>query len=130
MVEKIINVPDGVNVTINEREVTVKGPKGEVKKNFDDPRYNKLISLAKEGNVLKISSGSDKRKVKAVVGTLGTHITNMAIGVTDGFKYTMKVYYSHFPISVSVKGSEVHIKNFIGEKGARIAKIIGTATIS
>ena len=41
------------------------------------------------------------------------------------FKYTMKIFYSHFPMSVSVKDNEVHVRNFLGEKGARIAKIAG-----
>lgn len=130
MVEKIVTIPDGVNVNIREREIIVKGPKGEIRKDFDDPRYNNVISISKDGSTLKISAASEKRKVKALVGTLSKHVTNMALGVTNGFKYTMKVYYSHFPISISVKDSEVHIKNFIGEKGARIAKIIGKATVN
>lgn len=130
MVERIINIPEGVDAAINNREIIVKGPKGELKKDFDDPRYNKAVEISKEDSTIKIVSVSDKRKIKALVGTLGKHITNMIRGVTNGYKYTMKVYYSHFPIAISVKGNEVHIKNFIGEKGARIAKIVGTATVS
>ncbi len=130
MVERIINIPDGVEAAINEREVVVKGPKGQVVRDFNDPRYNKIISISRDGNTVKISSESDKRKIKAIAGTISRHVSNMILGVTTGFRYTMKVYYSHFPISVSVKDDEVHIKNFIGEKGARIAKIVGSASVN
>src|SRR3989338_3359244 len=130
MVERIVNIPDGVDIAIKNREIIVKGPKGEIRKDFDDPRYNETVKISKEGNTIKISSASDKRKVKALVGTFGQHIINMARGVTNGYKYTMKVYYSHFPISITVKDDEVHIKNFIGEKGARIAKIIGNVSVN
>ncbi len=130
MVEKTITIPDGVNIDIKDREIIVKGPKGEIRRSFDDPRHNEIVSISRQGNEIKIASDSDKRKIKALVGTLSRHVTNMALGVSNGFKYTMKVYYSHFPISISVKGDEVHIKNFIGEKGARIAKVIGKANVN
>jgi len=127
--EKTIDVPDGVDVAIHERAITVKGPKGELKRDFDNPRYNKIISMSKSGNTVKISSESDKRKIKAVIGTISKHVNNMIIGVTNGFTYKMKIHYSHFPISISVNGNEVHIKNFIGEKSARIAKIRGNTSV-
>jgi large subunit ribosomal protein L6 len=41
----------------------------------------------------------------------------------------MKVCYSHFPVQVSVVGSEVSIVNFLGEKKARKAKIIGNTKV-
>ncbi len=130
MVERIINIPDGVDVAVNEREVAVKGPKGQLARDFNDPRYNKTISISKDGSAIKISSESDKRKMKALVGTISRHLNNMILGVTDGYVYTMKIYYAHFPISISVVKNEVHIKNFIGEKGARIAKIVGAASVN
>lgn len=130
MVERIIAIPDGVEVSVNKREVAVKGPKGQLTRDFNDPRYNKVVSISKDGSTIKIISESDKRKMKAIVGTISRHLSNMVLGVTDGYVYTMKVYYSHFPISISVKDKEVHIKNFIGEKGARIAKILGTVSVN
>ena len=130
MVEKIINIPEGVEIAVDEREILVKGPKGEIRKNFDYPRYNKVVSISRSVNAVKVSSESDKRKIKAIVGTFSRHISNMILGVTKGFRCTMKVYYSHFPISVSVKGNEVHIKNFIGEKGARVANIVGSVSVN
>jgi len=40
----------------------------------------------------------------------------MIHGVTDGWEYTMEVYYAHFPMQVTVEGDEVVIENFLGEK--------------
>jgi large subunit ribosomal protein L6 len=53
----------------------------------------------------------------------------MLKGVTDGFIYKMKIVYSHFPISVEVKGKEVLIKNFTGERSPRKAHIIGYTSV-
>merc|ERR1712010_276248 len=51
-----------------------------------------------------------------------SHIENMIIGVTKGFKYKMRFVYAHFPINVAItnKDSRVEIRNFLGEKVVRI----------
>ena len=60
-----------------------------------------------------------------MIGTIVAHLNNMFIGVTSGYKYTLKIFYTHFPINITVKDREIQIRNFLGEKGARIAKITG-----
>jgi large subunit ribosomal protein L6 len=52
----------------------------------------------------------------------------MANGVISGYSHKLKILFSHFPISVEVKGKEMLIKNFLGEKQPRKAKIIGAQT--
>ena len=64
-----------------------------------------------------------------MVGTIAAHIKNMIKGVTEGFEYKLKVHYTHFPVTVSVEGDKVLIKNFLGEKHPRIAKIVGNAKV-
>ena len=54
----------------------------------------------------------------------------MIKGVTDGFVYQMKVVYSHFPMKVSVKGNELVIENFLGEKHPRKAKLYGDVKVN
>jgi len=56
-------------------------------------------------------------------------IKNMIIGVTKGFTYKLKIVFAHFPITVKVKGNQVHIENFYGERSPRIAQIIGNSKI-
>lgn len=127
--EKRIAIPEKVEIKIEDRKVIVKGPKGELLKNFDNPKFNKAITIENDGEFV-IKTESEERKIKAMVGTIASHVKNMITGVTTGFKYTMKIFYSHFPMSVTVKDSEIHVKNFLGEKGARIAKISGKTEIS
>jgi large subunit ribosomal protein L6 len=125
---KDVEIPDGVEVTVNEREITVKGPKGEIKRDFDNPRFNSFIEL-KSGKKFIATPTNDRKLVRAVSGTITAHVKNMIIGVTKGHRYRMKIYYSHFPINVEVKDKEIYIKNFLGEKAPRIASIIGETDV-
>ncbi len=63
------------------------------------------------------------RETVAAIRTICSHIENMIIGVTKGFKYKMRFCYAHFPINVSsVKDGNidvVEIRNFLGEKKVR-----------
>jgi large subunit ribosomal protein L6 len=53
----------------------------------------------------------------------------MCVGVQHGYEYTLKIVYSHFPMTVEVKGDTVFIKNFIGERGMRAARLIGDVQV-
>jgi large subunit ribosomal protein L6 len=53
----------------------------------------------------------------------------MIIGVTYGWRYEMKVFFTHFPISLEQKGSDILVKNFLGEKSMRHAKILGKTKV-
>ncbi|MEM4481175.1 MAG: 50S ribosomal protein L6 [Desulfurococcaceae archaeon] len=123
-----IKVPENVSVELSEMEVKVKGPKGEVKRDFSHAR-GVLISL-KEGEILVEAYRAD-RKLKALVGTIAAHIRNMITGVTKGFRYKMKIVYSHFPMSVAVDNENrvIRVKNFLGEKADRIARIYGNVKV-
>jgi len=59
------------------------------------------------------------RKQLASVRTVCSHISNMFVGVTQGFLYKMRFVYSHFPINVTVNAGNVEIRNFLGEKRVR-----------
>ena len=84
--------------------------------------------MQSEGKII-LKTDSEKRKVRAMVGTIAAHLKNMLLGVSDGYSYELKIIYSHFPITVSSKDSTVEIKNFLGEKGMRKADILGTCNI-
>jgi large subunit ribosomal protein L9e len=56
--------------------------------------------------------------------TVGSHINNMFVGVTKGFKYKMRFCYAHFPINVSAVGDTVEIRNFLGEKNVRRIELL------
>lgn len=128
MIEKKIAIPKDVVVEIDNRMIRIEGPKGELNKDFDNPLFNDVVDIEKDGEIV-IKSDSDNRKIKAMVGTIYSHINNMILGITIGFRYTMRIFYSHFPMSITVKDQMVEIRNFLGEKGARIANIIGDTAV-
>jgi large subunit ribosomal protein L6 len=86
--------------------------------------------MVKDGNNLKLSIENPRRTEAALVGTISAHVNNMIKGVTVGFVYKMKIVFVHFPTSVKVVGKEVHIENFIGERKARIASILGDTKVT
>ncbi|MCX8198150.1 MAG: 50S ribosomal protein L6 [Candidatus Micrarchaeota archaeon] len=114
-----MKIPDGAKVSVEGSKVTVSGPKGTLSRVF--PGAGASIQL-KDG---ELSVSADKRMAR----TIETHIQNMAIGVTSGYSKKLKALYSHFPISTEVKGQEILIKNFLGEKQPRKAKIVGQTKV-
>ena len=130
MAEKAVQIPEGIEVKI-EREgsraaiLVVKGPKGELKREFSHPSAKLEI---KEGIVV-FSASSDRKKDRAIVGTWAAHFKNMCAGVSGGWEARLKVVYSHFPMKLSVEGNKVIIGNFLGQRKNREAKIAGRARV-
>ena len=129
VIEKKIDVPTEVTVTIDARTIHVKGPKGTIIKKFSDPRYDSYIKLKKEDHTIIVTSSSERKKVKALLGTMASGIQKMIIGVTSGYTYTMKIFFVHFPMNITVKDNTIQIKNFLGEKTLRTAQIHGNVHV-
>jgi large subunit ribosomal protein L6 len=127
-VYETIEIPNGVSVEVNGLQVRVKGPKGEIVKDFS---HAKGVGIRVEENKVIVEAFMADRKLKALVGTIAAHIRNMITGVTKGYRYKLKVIYSHFPVTVVVdeKNKIIRIKNFLGEKADRIAKIYGNVKV-
>jgi large subunit ribosomal protein L6 len=123
--EKRFEIPSDCQVTVEENTITVSGPKGTLSRNFPEPR----VQIKMEGNEVIASTEISRKKTRALVGTVLAHTRNMCIGVLHGYEYTMKIVYSHFPMTVEVKDDTFFIKNFIGERGMRSARIIGDVQI-
>jgi large subunit ribosomal protein L6 len=124
-ITKSIPIPPDVTIKIAGDLLTVMGPKGTQKRRFSHPRITITIS----DDTVLVESVMAKKKESAIVGTWEAHISNMIEGVTKGFRYTMKVVYSHFPIKTLLKGNEFIIDNFLGERHPRKAKIVGDTKV-
>ncbi|MCX8200413.1 MAG: 50S ribosomal protein L6, partial [Candidatus Micrarchaeota archaeon] len=111
--------PTGISVSVGAESISVKGPKGEVQVSY--PR--KKVSVKVEGNKISITGP------KVLVNTQSAHIRNAFTGVTSGHKQVMKAVFAHFPMKIEVKGDTVYIKNFLGEKTDRVAKIEGETKV-
>jgi large subunit ribosomal protein L6 len=81
-----IKIPKGVTVTADGTTVTVKGPKGELKKKFHDD----LAIKVENGDVI-VTRPSDESAHKALHGLTRTLIANMVEGVTAGFSKTLEI---------------------------------------
>lgn len=122
--KKPIAIPAGVDVKINGSEVTVKGPKGELKNTF-----NADIGIAVENNEIIVTRPSDDKEHRALHGLTRTLIANMVEGVSNGYKKELEVNgvgyraqkqgknlvmnlgYSHQVIMPEVDGITIEVPN-------------------
>lgn len=117
-----VKIPRKVAVEVNGRTVTVTGPKGSLKQNFD----HISITLTKLGKrTVKLDMYYASRKQLACVKSVQSHIRNMVTGVTEGYKYIMRFAYSHFPINVAISSDKkrLEIRNYLGERRVRFVTI-------
>jgi len=119
-VARQVEIPEGVDASVTDSVVTVKGPKGQISKKIWYPG----IEVRKDDSHLIVNSSIGNKRQRAMVGTLVAHIDNMIQGVTQGYEYKMKIVYSHFPIQIKASGQELVINNFLGERRARSAKLL------
>lgn len=125
-VTKTIKVPQGVEVSVDGRLVTVKGQKGTLTRNFSDAP----VSIQSKGGEVSVETTWPRKKEASLVGTIHSHINNMITGVTKGFTYKLKVVFAHFPVTVKVKDETIIIENFTGERSPRITKIKGDVKVT
>lgn len=113
--------PRSVDVEIASRVVKVKGPRGELTRDFKHIN----MDLRKDGDKnIRVDVWFANRKQLSCVRTVCSHIDNMIVGVTRGFIYKMRFVYSHFPINVTQNGNTVEIRNFLGEKRVRKVELL------
>ena len=143
---RIITIPEGVTITLENNEVVVKGPKGELKQVM-----LKDITMKQENNEIILERKNEA--AKAMHGTMNALISNMITGVTKGYekaleiigvgyrfnvqgkKLTINAGYSH-PVEMevpegltveSVSNTEITVKGIdkvlVGEFAANIRKV-------
>jgi large subunit ribosomal protein L6 len=81
-----INVPNGVDVTIDGATVRVKGPKGEL-------AYALVgdVSVARDGDTLTVTRADDTRGSRSLHGLQRSLISNMVVGVSEGFSKELEI---------------------------------------
>jgi large subunit ribosomal protein L6 len=84
--KKPIDLPNGVDVKIDGATVTVKGPRGELKRSFDS-----RMSVAREDGRLVVKRASDEREERALHGLTRALLANMVTGVSMGFTKVLEI---------------------------------------
>lgn len=145
---RILTIPENVNVEINNNIVTVKGPKGEL-----TCPIAKNISVSVQDGKVTVKRANEDKVTKQMHGTTNANIKNMIIGVSEGYKkgleiigvgyrftpkgntLTINAGYSHpvdmeVPTGLSIKGisnTEIEIEGIdkcaVGEFAANIRKV-------
>ncbi|GGJ29022.1 50S ribosomal protein L6 [Paenibacillus hunanensis] len=83
---KPIEVPSGVEVTLNNTTLTVKGPKGSLSRELHQD-----MKVVIEGNVITIERPSDNKLHRSLHGTTRSVVSNMVSGVTTGFSKALEL---------------------------------------
>merc|ERR1711981_220541 len=111
-----IKIPDDVELTVKSRVVSVKGARGELSKSFHHMDVD--LKHSKDANTITVVKWFGKKKELSAIKTVCSHITNLFLGVTVGFKYKMRLVYAHFPVNVGIadNGEHITVMNFIGQK--------------
>lgn len=118
---RYVEIPSEVEVTLKGRQVTVKGKRGEIQRDF---RHLTLdMRKTNDGQKIRVDLWFGNRKQLACVRTVCSHIENMITGVRYGYRYKMRFVYAHFPINVLYENGVVEIRNFLGEKRVRRVKL-------
>ena len=95
-----VALPAGVNVTVANGVITVKGPKGELKQTFHDE-----IDIKVEGTEVVLTTKNDAKQTNAYHGLYRSLINNMVKGVTEGFTKTLVI--TGVGYRAEVKGKEL-----------------------
>ena len=83
---KPITVPEGVEVTLNDNHIVVKGPKGTLEKDL-----HKNMTVTMEGNTITVTRPNDEAVNRSLHGLTRTLISNMIEGVVNEFKRNLEI---------------------------------------
>ncbi|MEK7569158.1 MAG: 50S ribosomal protein L6 [Patescibacteria group bacterium] len=79
--KKGVTIPTGTTVTQNDTMVTVKGPLGELSRDFTGP-----VDIKIEGSAIVFTPKNSSKDAKALWGTYASHLVNMVAGVNKAFE--------------------------------------------
>lgn len=102
--KKPITVPSGVEFTVKDNVVTVKGPKGTLTKEF-----NKDLVIKLENAEVIVERPNDEPAVRAIHGTTRALINNMVKGVSEGFRITLNLVGVGYRAAAKGKGLEISL---------------------
>jgi large subunit ribosomal protein L6 len=98
---KPISVPSGVEVAIDGQTIRVKGPKGELSHVVAEPI---TVERGDDGQ-LYVNRPNDERKAKELHGLSRTLVSNMIVGVTEGYRKTLEINGTGY--RVQAKGTDL-----------------------
>jgi len=103
--KQIIQIPQGVTVETVEGFIIVKGPKGELKK-----ALNTIVKVNITENevTVKVDNENDKKE-RSLWGTFASHIKNMVVGVTEGYKKQLEINGVGYRVAMQGKDLKMEV---------------------
>ncbi|MFC5142815.1 50S ribosomal protein L6 [Actinomycetospora rhizophila] len=95
-----ITVPSGVDVTVDGQNVTVKGPKGTLSHQVDEP-----ITVSVDDGVLSVQRPDDERESRALHGLSRSLLNNLVQGVSQGYERKLEIHGVGY--RVQLRGSDL-----------------------
>ena len=102
--KKPIAVPSGVDFSVKDNVVTVKGPKGTLTKEF-----NNNITIKLEDGHITVERPNDEPFIRAIHGTTRALINNMIKGVHEGYRKTLTLVGVGYRAAAKGKGLEISL---------------------
>lgn len=102
--KRILDVPKGVTVTVDGTRVKVKGPKGEVEREF-----HPAMKIVHEDGHVRVERPSDRRDHRALHGLTNSLLENMLTGVVQGFEKKLEIVGVGYRAEVSGKALRFHL---------------------
>jgi len=99
-----ITIPEKVTVTVENRNVKVKGPKGEL-----EYQHRPEVELKLENGVINVAPFTITKQSKSLWGLTRTLVSNMVVGVTDGFQRDLEFTGVGYKAAVKGKELELHL---------------------
>lgn len=93
---RVLTIPEGVNVTLDANTITVKGAKGELSLAF-----NPVVAVNVNGNEITVSKVEDTKEANILSGTTNANINNMLIGVSKGYSKDLEAVGVGYRFAVS-----------------------------
>ena len=119
-----VAIPSGIEIHLDNNIIKVKG-KTEVVKNFKTAQ----IKIKKADDKITFSVKGNSRKDKSILNTGIAQLNNMIKGSNENYVYKLKICSGHFPMNVTIDKNKIVVKNFLGEKLPRIAKIVDNVQV-
>jgi large subunit ribosomal protein L6 len=93
-----VTVPEGVDVKVNGQEVSVKGPKGELKRTF-----HPLVKVDRADSTLSVVRANESQQAKAIHGLSRSLLANMVTGVASGYVRDLEINGTGFRATLAGK---------------------------
>ncbi|GAB2223317.1 hypothetical protein Droror1_Dr00017457 [Drosera rotundifolia] len=129
-----MEIPDEVSIKVHAKIIEVEGARGRLVRDFKHLNLDFQLGVDEETGKkkLKVESWFGSRKTTASIRTAMSHVNNLIVGVTKGYRYKMRMVYAHFPINASITNGNqgIEIRNFLGEKRVRKVDMLDGVTIT